>query len=171
MLRGMRALTALDVDTWLAEKTKILITRTLQDLHGRANGSIRRAMARDQVKRNVVELCTVPTGQPGRPSRSLTFEQAKAILANAESSPLFAYIVISFLTGSQTEEMRKLAWDHTDLDSDPDAEPPVPPSIRVWHSVREHGDTKTKKSCRTPRAPTARCEGTACSPPAAGQPA
>ena len=31
----------------------------------------------------------------------------------------------------------------------PDAEPPVPPSMQVWRSVREGGDTKTRKSRRT----------------------
>jgi integrase len=35
------------------------------------------------------------------------------------------------------------------LDGKPDAEPPVPPSIMVWHSVRSGRDTKTKKSRRT----------------------
>jgi integrase len=50
---------------------------------------------------------------------------------------------------ARTEELRELAWDHVDLGGDPDADPPVPPSIRVWRSVREHGDTKTRKSRRT----------------------
>jgi len=36
-------------------------------------------MARDQLRRNVVELCSVPKGQPGRPSKSLTVEQAAAL--------------------------------------------------------------------------------------------
>jgi hypothetical protein len=33
-------------------------------------------MARDEVKRNVVEPCTVPTGRAGRPSKTLTGQQA-----------------------------------------------------------------------------------------------
>ena len=32
---------------------------------------------------------------------------------------------------------------------EPDATPPIPPSIAVWRSVRAGGDTKTKKSRRT----------------------
>jgi hypothetical protein len=106
-------------------------------------------MARNKVKRNVVALCSVPKGQPGRPSKSLTLAQAKAVLDAAEGNPLYAYIVVSLLVGARTEELRELAWDHVDLDGDPDADPPVPPSIRVWRSVRERGDTKTKKSRRT----------------------
>jgi len=42
-------------------------------------------------------------------------------------------------------------WSATpaDLDGDPDADPPTPPSLDVWRSVRASGDTKTKKSRRT----------------------
>jgi len=42
-------------------------------------------------------------------------------------------------------------WSATpaDLDGDPDADPPTPPSLDVWRSVRVSGDTKTKKSRRT----------------------
>ena len=42
-----------------------------------------------------------------------------------------------------------MRWEHVDLDGRPDAEPPVPASIAVWRSVREHGDTKTRLSRRT----------------------
>jgi hypothetical protein len=68
--------------------------------------------------------------------------EAEALLA-AERSPLRAYIVVSLLTGARTEELRALTWDHIDLDGKPDAEPPMPPSIQVWRSVRATGDTKT----------------------------
>src|SRR5690606_33384675 len=113
------------------------------------NRAIKRAMARDLVKRNVVALCSIPKGQPGRPSKSLTLEQATALLNAAEGSALHAYIVVSLLTGARTEEMRALRWDHVDLDGDPNADPPRPPSIQVWRSVRDGGDTKTRKSRRT----------------------
>jgi integrase len=46
--------------------------------------------------------------------------------------------------------------DHVHLDGLPDAKPPVPPYVEVWRSVREGGDTKTKKSKRTMALP-ARC--------------
>lgn len=36
-----------------------------------------------------------------------------------------------------------------DLDGRPDDDEPIPPSIEVGHSVREGGDTKTRKSRRT----------------------
>jgi integrase len=57
--------------------------------------------------------------------------------------------VLSLLTGARTEELRALTCARVDLDGRPYAEPPIPPSIEVWRSVREGGDTKTKKSRRT----------------------
>ncbi|GAA5192458.1 site-specific integrase [Rugosimonospora acidiphila] len=147
--RKLREFSATDVDKWLAAKAKSLSTRTLRLLHSILNRAIVRAMARDKVKRNVVALCGIPTGQDGRPSKSLTLDQAKALLTAAEASRLRAYIVVSLLTGARTEELRALDWDHVDLHGRPDDDPPVPASISVWHSVRAGGDTKTKKSRRT----------------------
>jgi hypothetical protein len=56
----------------------------------------RRAQARDKVKRNVVLLVEdVAKEREGRPSKSLTLDQADALLAAAENAPLHAYIVVS----------------------------------------------------------------------------
>ncbi|GAA3771322.1 site-specific integrase [Streptomyces chiangmaiensis] len=154
--RKLRDLSAEDVDRWLAVKAKILSTRTLQEVHSCLNRSVKRAMARDKVKRNVVELCSVPQGQPGRPSKALAFAQAEAVLRAAEGSSMHAYIVVALLTGARTEELRALTWDHVFLKGKPDADPPQPPHIAVWRSVRRGGDTKTKKSRRTLALP-ARC--------------
>jgi integrase len=101
-------------------------------------------------------LCEIPAGQPGRPSKALTLDQAEAVLTAADASPLRAYIVLSLLLGARTEELRALTWDHVDLIGQPDADPEVLPSIAVWHSVRAGGDTKTRKSRRTLALPT-RC--------------
>jgi integrase len=147
--RKLRDFNAQDVDRWLADKAKTLSTRTLRELYACLNRSINRAMARDKVKRNVVALCSIPKGQEGRPSKSLTLAQAKAVLNAAENTRIYAYLVLSLLTGARTEELRALTWDHVDLDGRPDAEPPLPPSVQVWHSVRAGGDTKTRKSRRT----------------------
>jgi integrase len=64
---------------------------------------------------------------------------------------------LSLAVGIRTEEARELHWDHVDLDGDPSAVRPVPPSVAVWHSVREGGDTKTAKSRRTLRCPRRLC--------------
>ena len=62
---------------------------------------------------------------------------------------MYAYIVLSLLVGVRTEEARALCWDHVDLDGDLKADPPVPPHVAVWRSVRVHGETKTERSRRT----------------------
>ncbi|SNT30085.1 Site-specific recombinase XerD [Asanoa hainanensis] len=147
--RKLRELSALDVEKWLAANAKTLSSSTVGILHSMLNRAVRRAMARDKVKRNVVELCTIPKGQEGRPSKSLTLVEAQALLDAAEGTALEAYIVLSMLIGARTEELRPLRWDHVDLIGRPEQAPPVPPSVMVWRSVREGGDTKTRKSRRT----------------------
>ncbi|WP_424527729.1 tyrosine-type recombinase/integrase [Sphaerisporangium viridialbum] len=94
-------------------------------------------------------LCEIPKGKKGRPSKSLTLDQAASVLKAAEGTTLYAYLVVSLLIGARTEELRALTWSHVHLDGRPDDDPPVPPSIMVWHSVRVGGDTKTEKSRRT----------------------
>lgn len=147
--RKLRDLSAEDVDRWLTEKAATLSTRTLQSLHSCLNRSVKRALARDRVKRNVVALCGVPQGRAGRPSKALTLAQAEAVLAAAETTRMRGYIVVSLLTGARTEELRALTWDHVDLKGKPADESPVPPHVAVWRSVRAGGDTKTRKSRRT----------------------
>ncbi|WP_103340196.1 site-specific integrase [Amycolatopsis sp. CA-126428] len=154
--RKLRELSADDVDRWLAERSQVLSTRTLREVRSILLRAISRAQAREKVKRNVVLLCEVPEGRPGRPSKSLTFEQAEAVLAAAERTQLRAYIVLSLLTGARTEELRALTWENVDLIGRPSDVPPIPPHVRVWRSVRDNGDTKTRKSRRSLALP-ARC--------------
>ena len=128
--------------------------------------AIRHAEANDLVSRNVATLADTPKGQDGRPSKSLTLEQAVAVITAARTLPVMelrpglkdvrrpaelmhAYIVLSLLCGIRTEEARALRWAHVDLDGDPAARPPVPPHVAVWRSVRVHGETKTERSRRT----------------------
>jgi integrase len=92
---------------------------------------------------------TAPTGARGRPSKSMTLEQARAVLNACDRHPLGAYVTLALLVGVRNEELRAVAWDHVDLAGNPEAVPPVPPSIRVWRSVRAGGDTKTRLSRRT----------------------
>lgn len=149
--RKLRELTAEDVDRWLAEKACTLSTRTLQDVRSILRRAVARAQARDKVRRNVVLLCELPTGQAGRPSKALSLAEATALLdaAEADGSTLGAYIVVALLTGARTEELRALMWSHVDLVGQAEAVPPVSPHVLVWRSVRAGGDTKTRKSRRT----------------------
>ena len=116
--------------------------------HNALTRAIRHAEARDLVARNVATLVETPKGQSGRPSSSLTLEQASALLAAAEGTRMHAYISVCLATGIRTEEARALRWEHFAF-GDPAATPPVPASAAVWRSVRSHGDTKTERSRRT----------------------
>ncbi len=151
----LRELMAADVRsalTWLATTRS---TRAVQMAHNGLVRAIRHAEANDLVGRNVAELVSTPAGLAGRPSKSLTLQQAQALVEAAEASRLHCYIVLCLLTGCRTEEARALRWDHVALDGKPAAEPPIPPHVAVWRSVRSHGDVKTRKSRRTLRLPVA----------------
>ena len=154
--RKIRDLSARDIDRWLHLKASILSTRTLREMHACLNRALNRAVAHEHAHRNVAALCELPTGQSGRPSRSLTLPQAKTVLQAAEGNRLNAYVVLSILIGARTEELRALTWNLVDLEGDPAATPPRPPSVNVWRSVRAGGDTKTRKSRRTLALPN-RC--------------
>ena len=147
--KPLRELTAGDVRGGLEALSGRLSTRYLQIAKASLARAIRYAEAHDLVGRNVATLVDPPKGAVGRPSRSLTLEQALALLDAARESRLNAYVVLSLTVGIRTEETRELRWDHVDLDGGPGAARPVPPSVAVWHSVRQGGDTKTAKSRRT----------------------
>ncbi|MFF2512742.1 tyrosine recombinase XerC [Streptomyces sp. NPDC058086] len=141
----LKDLSADDVDDWLDDRAEWLATRSLRDLLAVLRRSIQHAQRRDKAVRNVALLVTVPEGRPGRQSKALNLEQAKAVLAAARGSRLYAYLVVSLLSGVRTEEARPLTWDHVYLSP----QEGVPPHVAVWRSVRKHGETKTRKSRRT----------------------
>jgi site-specific recombinase XerD len=147
--RRLAELTADEVDRWLTGESKGVSTDTLAKLLSILRQSIRRAQARDLVQRNVALLCEAPKGTVGRPSKSLSLEQAGRLLMAAEGTSMHAYVVVSLLTGARTEELRALTLSHLDLEGDASGLPPTPPSIQLWRSVRAGGETKTKRSRRT----------------------
>jgi integrase len=170
--RKLRDLTAADVRQALAAMAAEYSTAAVSMGHLALKRAIRHAEASDLVSRNVATLADTPKGQHGRPSKSLTLDQALAVMTAARTLPVMelrpglkdvrrpaelmhAYIVLSLLCGFRTEEARALCWAHVDLDGDPQASPPVPPHIAVWRSVRTHGDTKPERSRRTLALPAA----------------
>ena len=106
--------------------------------------AIRHAQINDLAMRNVAELISVPAGQPGRPSKALTLEQALALLEAAKTHRLWAYVAVSLLGGLRTEEARALRWSEVDLEAG---------TVAVYRSVRFGGDTKTEKSRRVVQLP------------------
>jgi integrase len=88
-------------------------TRTVQIAHNLLVRAIRHAGRDDLVGRNVAALVKPPKGQlGGRPSKSLTLEQAVSLMAAARGTLLEAYIALSLLSGIRTEEARVLRWGH-----------------------------------------------------------
>ncbi len=156
--RKLRELTTADVRQALAVMAAGYSTAAVTMGHLALKRAIRHAEANDLVSRNVATLADTPKGQQGRPSKSLTLDQAIAVITAAATLPVMelrpglkdvrrpaalmhAYIVLSLLCGLRTEEARALRWAHVHLDGDPEARPPVPPHVAVWRSVRAHGET------------------------------
>jgi len=173
--RKLRELTAADVRQALATMAAGYSSAAVSMGHLALKRAIRHAEASDLVSRNVAALADTPKGQEGRPSKSLTLEQAVAVITAARTLPVLelrpglkdvrrpaelmhAYIVLGLLCGIRTEEARALRWAHVDLDGDPAARPPVPPHVAIWRSVRTHGETKTERSRRTLALPVAAVE-------------
>jgi integrase len=164
--RKLRQLSAGEVRQALAAMAAGYASAVVSMGHLALTRAIRHAEAGDLVARNVAALVDTPKGQPGRPSRSLTLEQALAVITTARALPVMelrpglkdvrrpaslmhAYVVLSLGVGLRTEEARALGWQQVDLDGEPGASPPVPPHVAVWRSVRAHGETKTERSRRT----------------------
>jgi len=159
----LKELTADNVDDWLEDRRDHLTTRTLQAIHSILRRAIRRAQARDKVVRNVAALVDTPDGRKdGRPSKAMNLAQATTVLEHAKNDPLYAYVVLSLMTGVRTEEARALRWSHV-VAWVPEAKEWRPVTevgfnykkyaVYVWRSVREDGDTKTEKSRRTLEIP------------------
>jgi integrase len=162
--RRLADLTAGDIRKALTDFAATHLTETVSIARLGLGRAIRHAEANDLVGRNVAALVDPPRGRSGRPSRSLSLDQATALLHASRQeratrefpgsrprppSLMNAYITLCLLAGVRTEEARALRWDHLDLDGQTGASPPVPPSVAVWRSVRAHGDTKTQRSRRT----------------------
>ena len=161
--RPLRVLSPGDVRSALNHLATRYSTRSLQITRNSLERAIRHAEAEDLVGRNVAALVKAPQGRTGRPSKSFTLEQAKALLAAAGGTRLYAYVVLSLLAGIRTEEARALRWDHvvtwvddaagwqpvTSAGFDPSRAGEDRFAIYVWRSEREGGDTKTEKSRRT----------------------
>ena len=56
--------------------------------------SIRRAQRHGLIGKNLVELVDLPKGQPGRPSRAMTQEQASKVLATSRRVATAGYVKV-----------------------------------------------------------------------------
>jgi hypothetical protein len=134
--RKLRELTAADVRKALSKMGAGYSSAAVTMGHLALKRAIRHAEANDLFSRNVATLVDTPKGQEGRPSKSLTLDQAVAVITASRTLPVMelrpglkdirrpaalmhAYIVLSLLCGIRTEEARAQRWAHVDLDGDP----------------------------------------------------
>jgi integrase len=137
----LKELTADDVEKWLNGRAAHLTSSSLGIVHNVLKRSIRRAARHDRIGRNVAELVDTPDGKPARKSRSLSLEQANALLKEAgkPAHRLGAYVVLGIVSGLRTEELRTLKWSDVDLDK---------ATVYVLRADRHNGETKTTLSRR-----------------------
>ena len=153
----LKDLTAGDVQSALTAVAARMSTRTVQISRNVLVRAIRQAERDGMAARNVAALVKPPKGQhAGRPSKSLTLEQATALMDAAKGTRLEAYIISSLLAGLRTEEARALRWDHVVGWTGGQWQPVTEAgfdhgqlAVFVWRSDRAGGDTKTPKSRRT----------------------
>ena len=81
--RKLRDLTAADVRQALAAMAAGYSTAAVSMGHLALKRAIRHAEANDLVTRNVAALADTPKGQHGRPSKSLTLDQASSVITAA----------------------------------------------------------------------------------------
>lgn len=137
----LKELTADDVERWLNGRADHLTSSSLGIVHSILKRSIRRAARHDRIGRNVAELVDTPDGKPGRKSRSLSLDQATALLeaAGKPEHRLGAYVVLAIVSGLRTEELRTLKWSDVDLKK---------ATVYVLRADRHKGETKTTLSRR-----------------------
>ena len=83
----LKDLKATDADKFFNDVGQVLSKRSLIGIKSTLRRSIRRAQRHDLIGRNVAELADLPDGQPGRPSRAMTQQQAGKVLDAATGGP------------------------------------------------------------------------------------
>lgn len=115
--RTLRALSCDDVDEALGGMISYGYSgSTVKQAHSTLTRALRWGERRGYVGRNVSALCDTPEG-PVKRSRSLTHQQAKALLAACEDEPLGGMLVVGLMLGLRPGELTGLPWDAIDFDA------------------------------------------------------
>ncbi len=89
----LKHLSAGDLERFFNDSGRVLSKRSLIGLKSTLRRSIRRAQRHDLIGRNVADLVDLPEGQPGRPSRAMTEQQAATVLTAATGTPI-GYVTV-----------------------------------------------------------------------------
>ncbi|MBV9484796.1 MAG: site-specific integrase [Frankiaceae bacterium] len=149
--KRLRDLTPDDVESMLAAKAADGMAKaSLARIRSVLVRALRQAERRGAIARNVAELVDTPAGSV-RKSRSLTVEQAAALLEAAKGDRLEAAIVTGLMCGLRPGELLGLTWSCVDLEVG---------TLTVRRALLRHGsdlvlgDVKTSTSRRTLRMPS-----------------
>jgi integrase len=113
-------LTAEMVDQFLATKAEAGLARThVSRMKTILADSLRHAERRGLVARNAAALAVMPRTRPAAERRSLTPDEARAILEAASGERLETMIVIGLAAGLRPGELTELLWADVDLDREP----------------------------------------------------
>lgn len=141
--KKLATLTADDVDEMLQSMAAAGYARNsmmrVRTVLGRA---LRHAERRGKVVRNVVALVDTPAG-PKREPRSLTVEQATALLNAARGDRLEALWIAALMLGLRPAELRGARWSDVDLDAG---------TLQVRQVVLRGGSVADPKTPRSRRA-------------------
>jgi integrase len=132
---------ATDADRFFRDAGQALSKASLLKIKGTLTRSIRRAQKYDLIGRNVAELVDLPQGQPGRPSRAMSEDQAAKVLSAASGSATRYIRVVKLSQG-------RYAATHAATDA---GEVACGTRARVKSPVVEIGvdlDAVTCRSCR-----------------------
>ena len=90
----LKDFTVADAERFFRQIAKLLGKRSLMMIKSTLRRSIRHAQKHDLIGKNVAELVDLPEGQPGRPSRAMTEEQARKVLQAAASDTKNEYVKV-----------------------------------------------------------------------------
>jgi integrase len=133
---------AADADRFFRDIARVLSKASLVKIKGTLVRSIRRAQKYDLINRNVAELVDLPKGQPRRPSRAMTEEQASKVLSAASGQPISFVRVVKVSQG-------KYAATHAATEA---GELACGTWTRLSAPVTEIGTDVAKTTCRFCRA-------------------
>lgn len=149
----LRAMTSEHVERMLKEKAAAGYSRaTLVRMRSILGMALTWGERRDLVARNVARLAEMPAKiKPKAEGRSLTVEQARALLEAAEGDRLEALYVTGLMLGLRPGELLGLMWDDLDLEA---GVLHVRRTLKRERTALVLGEPKTAKSRRALAVPS-----------------
>jgi integrase len=127
------------VDQFLATKAKAGLARThVSRMRTILADALRHAERRGLVARNAGSLAVMPRTRPPAERRSLTPDEARALLQAAKGERLEGMVVLGLTVGLRPGELTGLLWADIDLDA-------KPPTIAVSGAMKRGPDGRVKR--------------------------